>query len=649
MLYGLSLLASGLARWLFAAGRQPGLRLALDLAGIGILAFVFWRYAHPAPAPPAKTPPPASLRARRAGRLLALAGWAVLIACSVALSRNWYANLFRVFAAGPVGLLLLGLGLDLNRGYGPRWRLVWPAGWPRREAVALGAILLVGLSFRFWSFGSFPPPDGFSSLEETQLANGAHKILTEGYRPWEWPLSLYIPAASFKLFGYGTPALRIPATILNWLSLVPFFFFCRAITSGLPALFATALMAASRWHTQMSWYNDEGYVCVWWFILVLWALLKAERDPRPLWFVLLGGLAGYSLHSYIPFRTALPLVLVFFAIDFLKGRRFGGRWRLIATLAGVAVLFGLPLRQRLREDKPNYYTEPLARSMADEGYYTRDIGKFVSQRLDRMRVATEMLTVSDNGAFFETLNTQGRALLDPFSGAVFLLGLGTAALLPLRRHNVFLAGSFFALWLSVTVVTHNLDFRRLGILCPLAFAFTALFAESSLAIEWRPGVRRGLLVLLLAVVGLSAWSNGHFLFQVLAHSPRTRAQHRNDYTTAGFNLLHHYRGEDVVILTPNDGFVVLNFFEANDYSWLVPAGAKGRVVTQVEDVLTGPTLSTPKGTLVLIQRPFDLEEVAARVRSVYPRAECRLYRDDAETQLDLCACRVPPAPASPGP
>jgi len=256
-----------------------------------------------------------------------------------------------------------------------------------------------------------------------------------------------------------------------------------------------------------------------------------------------------------------------------------------------------------------------------------------------------MLTVSDHGAFFETLNTQGRALLDPFSGAVFLLGLGTAALLPFRRHNLFLVGSFLALWLAVTVVTHNLDFRRLGILCPLAFAFTALFAEGSLAIDWRPAVRKGLLVLFLAVVGLSAASNADYLFRVLARNPRTRAQHRNDYTTAGFYLLHHFRGEDIVILTPDDGFVVSNFFEANDYSWIVPAGAKGRVVTVVEDVLTGPTLSTPNGTLVLIQRPFDLEEVAIRIRSVYPQAECRLYRDDAETLYDLCACRVPPAPS----
>jgi hypothetical protein len=613
-----------------------------------ILTFVFWRYAHPAPQTPVEPPPPASPRARRAGRTLALAGWAVLIACSVALSRDWSANLYRVFAAGPAGLALLGLGLDLNRGYGPRWRLRWPAGWPRREAAALAAILLLGFCFRFWSFGYYPPPDGFSSLEETQLANSARAVLTEGARPWEWPLSIYIPAATFKLFGYGTAALRLPATILNWLSLVPFFFFCRAVTSGPPALFATALMAVSRWHTQMSWYNDEGYVCVWWFILVLWALLKVERESRPLWFVLLGGLAGYSLHHYIPFRTALPLVLAFFAIDFLKGRRAPGRWRLVAVVFGVAILFALPLRQRLREDKPNYYTEPLARSMADQGYYTRDIGKFVSQRLERMRVATEMLTVSDNALFFETLNARARALLDPFSGAVFLLGLGTAALLPLRRHNFFLVGSFLALWLSVTVVTHNLDFRRLGILCPLAFAFTALFAESSLAIDWRPGVRKRLLVLLLAVVGLSAWSNAHFLFHVLANDPQARARHRNDYTTAGFYLLRHFRGEDLVILTPADGFVVSNFFEANDYSWIVPAGARGRVVLRVEDLLSGPTLSTPRGTLVMIQRPFDLEETAVRIRSVYPQAECRLYRDDAEMQLDLCVCRVPPAPASSG-
>jgi hypothetical protein len=622
---------------------MPGLRLVLDLAGIAALSLVFWRFARPAARDAIEPPPPPPERVRRTGLTLAAAGWILLSACAVALYRDWDANLLHVFAAGPVGLGLLALGLDLARGYGSRWSPRWPRSWNRWEALGLAVVLAAGFFFRFSSFGYYPPPDGFSSLEETQLANSAQSVLTESKRPWEWPLSIYIPAASFSWFGYGTPELRLPATIANWLSLVPFFLACRALTSGPPALFATALMAVSRWHTQMSWYDDEGYVAVWWFVLVLWALTKAATQARPLWYVLLGALTGYSLYHYIPFRTALPLVLTYFALDFLRGNRPAGRGSMVAALAGVAFLFAVPLVERLKHDKPNYYTEPLARSMADEGYYTRDVSKFVTQRLTRMELATEMFTVSDHATFFETLNTRARPLLDPFSGAVFLLGLGTAAALPLRRNNLFLVASFLLLWLAVTTVTHNLDFRRLGILCPFTFLFMALFADGSLALARGPRSRAALAGLLLGIVVLSGWSNDRFLFRVLAVNPRTRAQHRNDYTTAGFYLLYHYRGEDVVLLTPADGFVPTNFFQPNDYSWIVPRGAKGRVVLHVEEVLDGPSLSTRHGTLVLIQRPFDLEDVAWRIRKAYPQAVCRLYRDDAETQRDLCACRIPPA------
>lgn len=597
------------------------------------------------PAPPPETPSP---QARRTGAILAAIGWLILIGCAVVLYRDWRSQLIRAFWIGPLGLLALGCGLDILRGYGARWRFRAPrfSQWPRWEALGLLAILLVGLFFRFRSLGSFPPPDGFSSLEESQLANSARQIVEQGQRPWEWPLSLYVPAGSFALFGPGIHALRIPATVLNWLSLIPFFFFCKALTRGGPALFATALLAVSRWHVQMSWYNDEVYVSLWWFILVLWVLSKTEREPRPFWYVLLGGLTGYSLHHYVTFRTTLPVVLAFFVLQAFRGPRQPGRGRLVAVFGALVVLFALPLVQRLREDKPNYYVEPLTRSMADTGYYTRDVRNLLSTRLDRMKAATEMFTVIDNGLFFETLNAATRPLLDPFTGAVFLLGLGTAVLLPLRRHNFFLVGAFFVLWLAVTTVPHNLDFRRLAILCPFTFAFTALFAEGCLSLELGRTVRRLTAAGLVLVVALAAWSNDRFLFHVLATNARTRAAHRNDYTTAAFYLHDHFRGENVVILTPEDGYVISNFFEPTDYSWLLPKGVQGRVLLHIEDLFDPhASLRSPGGTLVLIQPAFDLPGVIGQIRAAYPDAACEVRPDDAERQYDLGACRIPPPAA----
>jgi hypothetical protein len=644
-LFAGALLLSGLARWLIERGLPSSPVLWLDLASIVALALVFRGRPGSEPAAPVAPPAKPPAGTRRIGAILLVVGWVVLIALSVALYRDWRSHLIRAFWIGPLGLLALALGLDTLRGYGSRWRLriPKPSEWPRGEVLVLLAILLVGLFFRFRSFGTFPPVDGFSSLEESQLALSARQIVEQGQRPWEWPLSLYVPAGSFALFGCSMPALRIPATVLNWLSLIPFFLFCRALTRSAPALFATALLAVSRWHVQMSWYNDEVYVSLWWFVLVLWVLWKTEREARPLWYVLLGALTGYSLHHYVTFRTTLPVVLAFFLIEGVRGARQPGRGRLVAVFGALVILFALPLVARLREDKPNYYLEPLTRSMADTGYYTRDIGILVHQRLDRMKAATAMFTVIDNGIFFETLNAAGRPLLDPFTGAVFLLGLGTAAAFPLRRHNLFLVGAFLALWLAVTTVPHNLDYRRLAILCPFVFAFSALFAEGCLALDLPRTFRRLTAAGLILVVGLAAWSNDRFLFHVLATNTRTRAAHRNDYTTAAFYVHHHGRGEYVVILTPEDGYVVSNFFDANDYSWILPAGIKGRVVLKVQDVLDPPSaLRSPTGTLILIQPNFDLPGVIGQIRGAYPDADCRIQLDDAERQYDLGACRIPP-------
>lgn len=615
----------------------------LDLAAIALLALALrGTEKAPRPAPPQTPRSSPSAATRRAGFVLAGIGLLLSAICSLLLVKDWNSNLFRVLACGPFALLLFAFGLDTAQGYGERWRL-GVSGWrlSRGELLALLAILVVAFLFRFWSFGSFPPPDGFSSIEETQRGSTARQILEKSSRPWEWPMPHYVTALSFRLFGYSMSALRAPSAVLGALTILPFFFWARRLTGTFPALFAASLLAVSRWHVQVSWYTEDVYVPLSIFVSILMLLALVRDEPRPLWFVLLGAALGYTLYDYAAFRVTPLLAAVFLAAAGISNRkRFSEFGRGVALAFGVLFLFALPLVKILREFGPKAYFESLSRSFANKSYYTADPEAFLAQRWERITNSADMFTVSARG-FFETLNVGDAPLLDPYTGVLFMLGLGTVLLFFRERDHALIAGAFLVLTVGATVLVQNLDFRRLAILVPFVFVFPAFLVRKILAA--RLVGRREAVAVFCLVAALAGFSNARFLFGELASSKKVRASHRNEYTVPAFYLQRHYRGEYVVILAPDDGYVIGNFFEPTDYDWIKPAGLRGEVKTRVEDVLDPSTpLPGGSGILMLLQRPFDLEREISRIRQVYPAAECRIARNPDEPAHDLGACRIPP-------
>ncbi len=506
------------------------------------------------------------------------------------------------------------------------------------------AVLVVAALYRFGSLGHFPPLDGFSSIEETQRATGAYEILEHGARPWEWPLPQYLAAMSFALFGYSMHALRIPATVLGCSGVLAFYLFARQIVRAPAALFATFLLAVSRWHVQVSWYNEDVYTPLSPFVLLLYLLLRIQRQPRPSTVVASGALAGYALYDYAAFRVAPLLALPLAARGTASSPARFGPWERVALCAGVIALFALPLFWLLEGSGRAYYFEALWRSLANTDYYTADPTAFARQRIERIALAADAFTVSDHFAVLPSLNSRAAPLLAPLTAVLFVLGLGTTALRWRERHHGFLALAFLALAAGAAVVVQNFDFRRLAILIPFAFAFVAVLAEKFLRAGEEVGRRKLVEVALGAVALAAAAHNYHFLFRVLAVDPVTRSQHRDEYTVPAFYLRAHYRGEYAVLVHP----LVQNFFSPNDYEWLKPRGLEGRCVAAVEDLFPlRPAPPEGKEVLVLIERPFDISAVAERLRGSYPGAACSLRRDpDGASVRDLGVCRIPASSVS---
>jgi len=619
-------------RWLTLAwALQAGVAFVLAAAGNGAS-----RPETPAGTREGRTPH------LRAGSIMAGLGAGAVLVVSLAALTSWQRWAVTAMVVFPIGLAALALGVDLAAG--------WPAWWvglpgrvrhhARRPASwALAAIVLAGAAFRLGTFGDFPPPDGFPTVEEAQAGQNAMRIASEPHRPWELATSQYLSGAAFSVAGRGMGAHRLPSVLLGCM-IVPVFYLLARTFVGVPAaLVASALFAVSRWPVQTSWYNDWNFTPLLAFTLGLVLLLRSGPDRRPSLTVGAAAFAGMIFFEYITFRPLAAIAVAVVAGQLLRARGDRARRVHAALFAGTLLLFAPIAAGALRSGASDQFIEPFLRNTANRSYYTSDLSSFVRQRLERLAVVADGFVVRENGNFFDTLNARSAPLLDPATAVMFVAGLGVAALRPRRRGHLLLVGSFLLLLVGCTVVTQNYDFRRLAVLAPFAFLFVAIACDVGLSALDGAGRRRtGAVCVAIVISAATAW-NADFLFRKLARSHVARAAHRNDYTTASFLLAREWRGEHVVLLTPEDDFYPFNFFEGTDYTWILPPGIEGCVEPSVTAALDEAVNGT-EPLLLVVQRPFPLEEITAEVLRRVPSANCLLRPDPDDGQFDLAVCRV---------
>ncbi|NIO71079.1 MAG: hypothetical protein GTN71_19110, partial [Anaerolineae bacterium] len=88
----------------------------------------------------------------------------------------------------------------------------------RKEILAWLVVFGLAVFMRVYLFGYFPPADG-AAFEEVQTGGVAYGILHLHARPLEFPLTGYLPALAFRLWGESSFALRLPFLILGILTI----------------------------------------------------------------------------------------------------------------------------------------------------------------------------------------------------------------------------------------------------------------------------------------------------------------------------------------------------------------------------------------------------------------------------------------------
>ncbi len=185
---------------------------------------------------------------------------------------------------------------------------------PRREMIALAAVVVLGTSFRLYELQSLPFGVWF---DEAQNILVAKRILSDpSYRPVFVPdlsqlpaLPFYYYAAFIKVLGNDVYALRLAVTALGVGSLVTTWLLAREIFGPRVAIIASALLAVSRWHLTFSRFGMANIFVTFFGPLVLYWFIRSQRNRSPRDGVLAGVALGLGLQTYYSF-LALPALLV---------------------------------------------------------------------------------------------------------------------------------------------------------------------------------------------------------------------------------------------------------------------------------------------------------------------------------------------------
>jgi hypothetical protein len=595
---------------------------------------------------------PPSLAVRVFGVAVALLGFGAFGYGIYLLSADWN----RHFTAGaPLvlgGVTFWSLGLLVWEGR--RFGLPGAVPMPRWELCLFLGIVALGFFLRFYRYDYFPPA-GVPAVEEPQSGLVAYGIIHEGSRPWEFVFDRWLPVPSFLLLGENITALRLPFTLVSALTLIPLYLLMRQLVSRPAALFALALFATSRWHLMYARFAHALFPVTLFFVIVFYLCLRVHRQGGLALYPWLGFLTGFMLYAYAGYRPAILFVAIFFAIS-LFGRlrtwrnaigpdaRSAARRVLAVQATGLAMAAiasaapAVPLVFILRND-PGYYVEAARRATNNKEYYTSDPQAFVRQRVNRLREAAMMFHhYGDESA---TFNYPGAPMLDPITGVLFTIGLAYCLVWAGNRFQGFFAFTFLTFFVFGTVFVQNLDIHRLQMIVPLIIVLIAFVADRVIQVGSDGfGIRaRPVLIGVGLVAGLLAFrDNYNVYFRGMMNDPRVRAAFQNSQTVALKYL--HSLPKNAYLLFVTD---TLNFFMPSDYIWWRGNDIPGAVTSDLIALLSGtPGAWAGHDLRVLIQDPFERDELSRLLQDRYPGTQCEpLLYPDLPPYLKFTACRVP--------
>jgi hypothetical protein len=632
--------AAGYGLYVLQAAEDVRMGDGLLLAAfvIAVAAQVGLRYPAPDSPPPPLAPPH---RHRAAGLAIAALGAALWAFATQRLYHAWVIEFDTAWFGWIGAVILLGIGLDLAWGIGPRPPV---RRWNAWLLVSIAVLLAVAAVYRLGNIKDFPGEAGITQIEDLQVGNFGWAYL-HGYRlRWEYLSSTWLAALGIWLGGPTQFAERIPFAVVSALKVVPLFVWLRLAVGTAGAVVGTGLLTASFWDVVLSRIPNNHNTLV---VCIVFALLAGPvRRGRPSAYVLLGFIGGYILHEYVAYRP-LALIAVIGATIWSLRDVAAARWvRIARPLLTVALLvtmvmplFLVRIAGRFRLE----YLDGWNRAHAITGYYNPEDTwqRAALRRVARARDVLELLTV--HGDRSPVRNVPGQPpLIDPITCGLLVLGIAGAAAHLLRPIPLLTLAGFVVTVSGTLIFTGNFDVARVGGAVPYVYAlagFGAAGVYAAWAQAWgRPGRALAAAALAVAIVYAGVWCTRNLV--ELWTNPVIRRAHRNNLAYLSIWLGQHVRpGERVLGIAP--GFT--NVLEGHDGSWL-RGGDIGGVVTWDIQAALRQWEHEPGPMLVFVYAGRSTAAVAEFLASEFPELAFTYDADPLGAQADVAWARVPGPP-----
>ena len=460
----------------------------------------------------------------RPRRLFGLAGVVLAAVLSLVAAFVWRHFGFQTPEATTGALFWLGaLGMTAAT-------ILWYAGALRPTRPTLWTLIpwllfLVALLPRAWNNANLPYGVWFDEAEaglqaRRFLQEGRFTPITDTYGR-DASLVYYFIAGAQAIIPDPILAARLVSALIGAACAPLIYFMGRELYGWRVGLVAGVVLAASRWHVDVSRLGWDPISLPFVAILAIWLLARAVRTARVTDAAWAGLAVGLGLHAYIGSR-ALPIVglgMVLYAAWWLRWgtRDMVARFGLVALLALLAalpvVIFAIqdPAGFNGRLNQTLILNEPVSRA----------------QQLSEIwsNVQKHLLMFHVSGDFNGRHNLPGLPMLDVVSGLLAMLGLGLLLSRPFDWRSIVLVGWGLASLLG-GIMTFPFEapqaMRSLGITPVLAMLVALgllVTADRVLVLTRARWAGRAVAALAAASVALIAWINLTTFFGAQMNDP----------------------------------------------------------------------------------------------------------------------------------
>ena len=503
-----------------------------------------------------------------------------------------YGSAFRLWVAALVlfvSLFLVPLAVE-NRE--KLQTLVRAIPWPEVAVVAF--ITAVAFTIRFIDLAAEPHPfwddEGEQAIEALQLNQGFKQNLFDMGGGTVQPALYYASMGqSFKLFGTGVLAARLPAAIVGAVTIPILYLMLREMFDRRVALVGTVFLAVLHFHVHFSRIAFPNNYDTFFAVLMLLFAFRALRTKALVDFALTGLVSGLVLYSYQGARV-IPMVLIIL-LAYMALKTWGSFviknfWGLAALLSGF-VIAALPAALYFQTFPDRFRNRFDSQSIFGTGWLDEQVANTGRSELhiiwDRLQQSFGLLVTYDD--VIPHYNA-GVPLLDGVSSVLLVIG-GVYALFHLFQPRFFALFTLLVLpvVLGSAVLVPPIGSQRFLATAPVTAAFVALglVLAAEVMVKMVPRLRSYAPAAVGAVLLIIVFMNLSFYFGTYLPSDNfTRGVNRS--TAAVADYLDTLDDDYTVYFFRVPGFWVRErslLFRARD-KILVDVAEQGEVDTFVE-------------------------------------------------------------------